>query len=222
MLHNEVVSGRDSNCLNDITKVLHVSSAKSSSHTPTNQDELEMLANYDFENHIEYEDVRFPHENDLRGNSMAFIASIVEEKVLKKINQKGYKRCTACMHVFLENEITEDSFIQYKIETSNTLPPCRSTIELIQSVDTILKIYDTQNVSFNSMLVHIMKNINLDQFYGESVFDREHDHQYELIELVIRTYMDIKSRKDCKLITRLSQSTRKRHTNLKEVHRLGQ
>lgn len=127
------------------------------------------------------------------------------------------------MHVFLENEITDDSFIQYKSENDNIVSPCKSTIELMQYVEHILKIYETQNVSFHSILAHIMKNINVNQFFHESTFNEAHDHdKHEFIELIIKCYMDIKSTEASKLITRLSQQKLKRHSNLKEVHRLGQ
>lgn len=72
------------------------------------------------------------------------------------------------------------------------------------------------------MLVHIMQSLNLSQFYGKSTFNQEHDHKREFIELIIRCYMDVKSTETCKVITRLSQLTKKRHEYLKELHRLGQ
>lgn len=224
LLHNEVVSGNGANCVNDITKALHVSSKKSHP-TPINEIELEKLSNFDFENQIDYKDLQLL-ENDnsiLKQHSMALLASNLEERVLRKLCQKGRNRCTLCMHVFLENEITDDSFIQYKSENENIVQPCKSTIELIQHVDNLLKIYETQNVSFNSILAHIMKNINAEQFYHESSFNQEHDHdKREFIGVILKCYMDIKSTEMSKLITRLSQQEQKRHTNLKEVHRLGQ
>lgn len=223
LLHNEVVSGKGSNCLNDITKVVYVPSKNSEKSISTNQTELEMLANFDFENRLVYEDLNLENNESLfKQHSMAYVASTVEEKVLRKINQRGRKRCLSCMQVFLENEITDDSFIQFKSEKSNILPPCKSTIELMQYVEHLLKRYETQNVSFNSMLVHIMQNFNMNQFYEESLFGKEHDHKREFIELIIRCYMDIKSTAMCKVITRLSQPIQKRHQYLKEVHRPGQ
>lgn len=224
LLHNEVVSGKGANCLNDVTQVLYVSSKQKSVSKPINQSEVEMLANFDFENNIDHENSQLTTDEGsiFEQHSMAYLASIVEQKVLKKLNKKGSKTCSSCLQIFVENEITDNTFIQYKSENSNILPPCKSTIELFQSVENLLKIYATQNVSFAAMLLHIMQNINIDQFYKESPFGEDHNHKREFIELTIKSYMDVKSTQMCKVITILSQEKRKRHKNLKEVHRLGQ
>lgn len=210
--------------MNDVTQVLYVSSRKRSIPVSINQSELEMLAHFDDENGIDHGNPQ-PTENDqyfLEQHSMAYIASIVEQRVLSKLKQKGSKTCSACMLVFVENEITDDKFIQYKSENSNVLPPCKSTFELIRKAEDSLIIYETQNVSMPSMLLHIMQNINIDQFYGGSAFDVDHNHKRDFIELILNSYLDIKSTQVCQVITTHSQSTRKRHHNLKEVHRLGQ
>lgn len=225
LLHNEVVSGENPNCVNDITKVLYVPSKTRTNNIFANQKELETLSNFDAENQIEHDNIQFMENNDslFKQHSMALLASRVEEKVLRKLCQKGRKSCSLCMHVFLENEITDDSLIQHNSENSNILPPCKSTIELMQYVENILKLYETQNVSFNSMLVHILRNITVHKFYHESTFNEDHDHdKREFIELIIKCYMDVKSTETSRLITRLSQGEQKRHAYLKEIHRLGQ
>lgn len=223
LLHNEVMSGKGANCVNDITKVLYVPAKSSKNVISINETELNLISNFDFENQIDIIDAYRMEigENSLKQHSMANIASELEETVLKKIMRKGKKRCSACLNIFLENEITDDSFIEYKSNISNTFPPCKSTIELMNTIDNILKIYESINVSFNSMLIHIMKSINIDRFYENSSFD-EHDHKHEFIELVIKTYMDIKSTEECKRITKLSQKTPIRHDNLKNTHLAGQ
>lgn len=162
LLHNEVVSGKGANCLNDVTKVLYVSSKKNNTSMSTNKTELEMLANVDFENQLEYGDSM---ENMLMDNneilfmqhSVAYVASTVEEKALRKLGQKGRKRCLACMRVFIENELTDDSFIQFKSEHSNILPPCRSTIELICYVDHLLERYEKQRFHLTQCLFILCK-----------------------------------------------------------------
>lgn len=223
LLHNEVMSGKGANCVNDITKVLYVPSKSIKNVISRNETELDLLSNFDFENHIDIEDANFMQigDNSLKQHSLANVASVLEEAVLKKIMQKGKKRCSECLNVLLENEITDDTFIEYKSNINNTLPPCKSTIELMNTIDILLKTYDSINVSFNSMLIHIMRIINIDRFYNNSSFE-EHNHKHEFIELVIKTYMDIKSTEECKRITKLSQKTQIRHDNLKTTHLAGQ
>lgn len=223
LLHNEVVSGQGANCLNDITKVLYVASKNSISSISTNQAELDLLSNFDLENQIDYENVHLTEnlENSLNQHSMAYVASNVEMTVLKKLSNKGRRCCSECVQVLLENDITDDSFIEYKSEISNILPPCRSTIELMVIIDNLLNKYKSQNVSFNSTVTHIMRRINKDKFYEKSSFD-QHDHKHEFIELIVRSYMSTKSIEMCKSITRLSQPTQIRHDYLKQIHRAGQ
>lgn len=221
LLHNEVVSMESANCLNDITKTLYVSSgAKNKSKFP-NQAELELLSNFDFENQIDYYEDVGKEVNSLKQHSMAYMASLVENAVLRKMINKVGNCCSACLNVFLENEITDDSFIEYKEQISNILPPCNSTIRLMETVDMLLNNYSSQNASLTSTLTHIMRKIDISKFYDKSSFD-DHDHKYDLIKLVMKTYMNIKSTEACKSITKLAQGTPIRHTNLKEVHRAGQ
>lgn len=223
LLHNEVVSGRGANCLNDITKVLYVPSKSKDSSICTNKAELECLSNYDFENQVDYADDHLMENNEdaLKQNSLAYVASILEEMVVRKTNNKGQKCCAACIQVFLENEIIDDSFIEYKSETCNILSPCKSTIKLMNTVDNLLNAYKSQKVSLNSTVTHIMLKIDKDRFYEYSSFD-QHDHKHELIELIIKTYMDLKSTEACKHITEMWQKKRIRHSKLKEIHRAGQ
>lgn len=222
LLHNEVVSGKGTNCLNDVTTVLYVPSTSKHSSICSNKAELELLSRYDFENKIDYAQIMMENnENSLKQHSLANVASILEETVLRKISNKGMKSCVACIRVFLENEITDDSFIQYKSETNNILSPCKSTIQLMNTVDNLLNAYKSPEVSLNSTLTHIMIKIDKDRFYENSSFD-DHDHKHEFIELIIKTYMDIRSREACKQITEKCQKSRIRQTKLKEIHRAGQ
>lgn len=222
MVHNEVENGVRANCFNDITKVLEVSSSSNRASSIASPDELEMLRNFDFENgEDEYLNELYQNSDILQQNSTAYIASIVEEKVIKKLTLKGRKGCMNCANVFVENEITDDIFIQFKSKNSKVIPPCKDTIVLIQNIDNLLERYESQNVTFNSMLVHISGKIDTSNFY-ESTFGSNHNHKNEFISLIIRTYMDVKSTNMCKMITRMSQDKQIRHSYLKEIHFRGQ
>lgn len=193
LFHNEVVSGEGANCINDITNVLYVSSNVSAkSAISANQAELETLSNLDFENQIDYSDLHLMNncENSLKQHSMAYQASTLEETVIRKIHNKGKNSCSMCLQVFCENEITDDMFIEYKSETSNILPPCKSTIELMNTVDNLPNIYKSHSVSFNSIMTHISQKIDIDRFYDQSSFE-EHDHKHDFIKTIINSYMDI-------------------------------
>lgn len=223
LLQNEVISGRGANCLNDVTRVLYVTSDTGKNSRSTNTAELQLLSNYDFDNQINFSDAHFMQNsgNSLKQHSVAYVASILEDAVLRKLNNKGSKCCSKCMQIFCENEITDDAFIEYKSETNNILQPCKSTIELMNTVDNLLDKYKSLNVSFNSIMTHIVQNIDQDLFYDQSTFE-QHDHKLEFLELVVNSYMNIRSVEGCKNITKMSQSNKIRHFNLKETHRAGQ
>lgn len=213
--------------MNDITKVLEVPYKKNQVVPSACPEELEMLSNFDFENEINDEIIEsisseMLSPNILQKNSTAFVASIVEEKVIKKIIQKGRKSCMECANVFVENEVTDDIFIQYKSKTTNTIPPCKDTVDLIKYVEFLLKKYELHNVTFNSMLAHITKKIDTTKYYENSTFGDSHDHKNEFISLVIKTYIDVKSTNMCKFITRISQDEQIRHKYLKLIHFQGQ
>lgn len=82
LVHNEVVSGSGANCLNDITKVLYVPSKHSDSSKLINQDELDFLSVFDYENQIDYDDAHLMDndENFLKQHSTAYLASVLENR----------------------------------------------------------------------------------------------------------------------------------------------
>lgn len=228
LLHNEVVAGRGANCLNDITTILEVSSGKkSNSSAPVDSAELEMLEHFDYQNRIDNmkcDDIQIldSNQNPLYQNSIAYLATLVEARVLNTMKQKRCKKCSECMDVFIRNEIITDSFIQFKSETTEIVQPCKSTVKLLICIETLLKGYESVNVTFSTMLAHTVRKIDATNSYENSIFDENHNHKHELITLITKTYMDIKSTSQCKLITRISQTKLIRHKNLKQIHFQGQ
>lgn len=227
LLQNEVTSGRGANCLNDITKILEAPTRRRKSEKNiANSAELEMLMNFDFE-HTE-EDIEFIHtepyddKDQLQLHSTAYMASIVEKKVIHQIIQRGSKACLKCIDVFTHNDIVDNSFIAFISTKTNIIPPCQSTLDIVQYIDRSLKKYGSKNFSFESMVTHITKTMDISRFYTSSVFDENHDHYLDFIKHVITVYLDIKSRNASKLLTRLSQKKLIRHEQLKVIHREGQ
>lgn len=223
LVHNEVMIGKAANCSNDITQVLEVSSRKKQEAPSACPAELQMLSDFDLGRETDDQENELIQNSDvLQRNSTAYVASILEERVIRKIIQKGRRGCLECANTFVENEITDDMFISFKSKTTNVIPPCQNTIDLIKKVDSLLRIYESQDVTLNSMLAHILGKINLTEYYTKSIFGNEHDHKNEFISFVIKTYLDLKSTDMCKFITRMSQDKQIRHTLLKEIHREGQ
>lgn len=96
LFHNEVTSSEGSNCQNDVTKILSVSSNKKSNPIEPDATELQLLGNYDFESifldqftvHDESTEKSTPK---LHENALAYIAGVVEVKVIQKISKKKEK-----------------------------------------------------------------------------------------------------------------------------------
>lgn len=230
LVHNEITTSTSSNCTNDITKILQVSS-KREKKLSANQADLQILEDIDesvvVQNQIEYlNDSAFKigeeFETQLQEHSKAYLASLVEAAVIQKIKNKKSKGCFQCINVFSENEITTDNFIDFLSKKQTILEPCKSTLDLINTVEVFLQNYTSVDASFQCVLNHIIEKIDISQLYVSSEFGEIHDHKKDFVRIIIDVYLDIKSMRLSKLMTRLSQDKLLRHTYLKELHRYGQ
>lgn len=234
LFQNEVSCSQKSNCQNDITQILTVSSRKKNNSKPTNSEELQMLQSYDlndlfFSDEIS-DEVGFLFEGEkepiqaLKKSSLAYLSGIIEAKIIQKISRKSKNACQKCMDVFTENELTDDSFMEFLSDKSRQiLQPCKSTVKIICLVEKYLERIQTVNASFNSVTSHLLSNINLPELYiGSEWNGDDHDHKYELVKQIIQEYLDYKSIIFSKSLTTLSQKKLIRHDRLKEIHRSGQ
>lgn len=221
LFQNEVSISNFSNCQNDFTSLLTVPSRSKGTPTLVNQSELEILAAYDFEhsNDIENEAI---DNNNIENNAKAYIGSIVERSVICKMLRSGSKMCSKCINVFTGNEITEDQFMTFKAKNSNIFLPCKSTLSIIHFVDYFLDRYESVQVSFSTMVTHIVKNIDMSELYMSSEFGAAHNHNADLVECIVKAYLDRKSTDVAKVVTRLKQKKLIRHDNLKAIHNQGQ
>lgn len=226
IVHNEVTSSDAANCENDVTKILQVSSSSKNTKSSADAVELAMLSIYDdenVENQIDADENNVDESlQQLNNHSTAYLASILEAGVIHTIQQKGSKRCPQCMNVFVENNMANDVFIAFLSQSNEIRQPCISTIDLIQTMEKLLKRYDSHDVTFNSIITHIPKVTDVSSFYELSEFEGEHDHKRDLIKMMIEEYFDMKSEYMSKLMTRMSQKKLLRHDKLKEIHRAGQ
>lgn len=224
LFYNEVTSSDGSNCENDLTKILTVSSNKKRNPDCANEAELQMLRSHDFE---DIAVIQRQSSNSLYDSSIALLAGKIEKKIIEAISRKGKKRCLKCIDVFTENEIITDELMELKSNYCNVFEPCKSTLEIIHIVDMFLNRYDEENikVSYHTAVAHVFENIDLTHLYESSCddeFDDSHDHRAEIVKLIIREYMDQESMQFGKDITRLSQKKLIRHNRLKLIHVAGQ
>lgn len=239
LFHNEVNTSDFSNCQNDVTKILEVSSAAKRKPTANTVDsaELQMISDYDNNRiHVQFEE----EGTGLSLHSKAYLASELEKKVARKITLKGRKACWNCVKIFDLNEKLNDIFIDFLSQKEKITQPCKSTMYIIDVVDKILKKYDPLDISYATMLAYILSALNdtpADEhaddlndvptedvvlLYESSEFGAGHDHKFDFIKMIVETYLDMKCIAVSKLVTRCSQKKLLRHHNLKETHRAGQ
>lgn len=125
LFQNEISTSDNSNCQNDVTSILFVSSGKKNIAQSDNANYPRMLHELADED-LAYLDAENDN-NELENHSRAYLASIVEVDVIQKISRRGKKICLKCIDIFIENEITDDQFMAFKFENNNTYQPCKST-----------------------------------------------------------------------------------------------
>lgn len=220
LFQNAITSSEYSNCQNALTKILFVPSGNKVKANKDIRPEIEMLKDYDFLN----TDVVTQNITALKSHAMAYMASIVETRVVQKIVRRGQNCCLKCVEVFLENEITDDDFIEFQAEHSQMYQPCQSTFQVINDIEKHLQKYQGVQVSFEASMQHILKNIDISSYYPNSEFDDDHDasHKMDLIRLIAEAFLDGSSTDGSKILTTETKVSLVRHKRLKEIHRLGQ
>lgn len=239
LFQNEVSCSSAANCQKNLTKMLEVPFVKPKKNIP-NQTELLVLSNFasdefdpvfDYHDEGEYltneeSDDAVTDQNDeyhikvLNVHSKAYLASVLEKKVIRKIELK--EKCVRCTNVFKENEKISDKFITFLSQTKTAGQPCKSTMKIISLAEDLLKKYESVNVSFQSILVYVVEKIIVFSLYELSEFDEQHDHKYAFTKCIIETFFEMRSSLVSQQITRIKHKTLIRHKNLKEVHRAGQ
>lgn len=229
LFQNEVSSSDVANCQNDITKILELSSGMKKINLSDNVVDLQTLEACDGESDAaifcgvndEYADIN-QNQTALDDNYKAYLASVLQSKVIRKITLKGARGCVQCLNIFGENDKTNDIFIEFLSQRKNILQPCKSTIDIIRATERLLERYESQDVSFLSVVAHILKTIDMVPLYVLSNFGEQHNHKFDFIKFIIEEYLDMRCMYESKLVTRMAQKKLLRNYYLKEVHRQGQ
>lgn len=119
LVHNDIVSPKQSNCIEFAAKILTVSSHRKANQ-PQNQ---QATADDPIVDEFEFDFIN-QYTDDAHSHSLAFKASMLESKILKAKKSKELVKCENCVDAFVENELLEDSFIRFKSITSDYLQGC--------------------------------------------------------------------------------------------------
>lgn len=183
---------------------------------------------------IGFEDIIRESIGKFDEHSSAFIASEIEDKLIKTMNRCHKKNCVECIQVFEENEKVDDDFLTLKSLTSKIRKPCNSTVHIIKVIDKIceiLSIHKTLHCEnmFESVLKSALQILESEKLYTNSnfVIHKKKEagfmsHKDTFICKVANEYMILKSRKIGARISEEKQGKYIRHNNKKRVHEAGQ
>lgn len=162
---------------------------------------------------------------DAHSHSLAYMATVLESKILKAKPTRPILKCTDCVAVFIENEMIEDSFFRFKARKTNMMQPCKSTFEICKYVDSFLKSCEGKTVSYQNVALKILRNLPFGTLYTMSDFEKhpgENGHKYELVKKVVEIYIHMKSVHIAKCFTLKSHDAPIRHHYKKVVIEHGQ
>lgn len=184
-----MVSSNKSNCIDLGTKILTVSSNRPRQQKPIAYDGEEFddfFSGDDYEECFQIDQ----YVDDAHSHSLAYMASVLESKIMKAKPTRPILKCSDCVAVFIENELIEDSFIRFKARKTNMMQPCKSTFEICKHVDTYVKSCERKSANYQTVAMKILQNLPFETLYANSDFQKhpgEHgrNHQYELVKKVV-------------------------------------
>lgn len=215
-------SARKCNCILNSTSVLTVSSAQ----MPSNQT-LHPFVNEVTDVEIEsdkYFELLNREVEPYAEHLQAFVASTIQENIMRQIVKKSKSACQCCLRIFDENPKAHDSFIAKKNQTKSLAQPSLSTITIVKTANVVFELLKSHAyVEFHCMAKAIFKQLDIEQLYSSSSFDfhqsssvsiDEFTHKEQFIYQVLSEYMHIKSRRIGKRITIEEQNDRVIRRNL--------
>lgn len=213
LVFNEITNSEFSNCIQDTTGILTISSR----HSKENQPPIEMLqSDKTLENRNSNEDVT-------RNHSDAYMASKIEVAVVKSILRRGQNKCTSCINILTENETIHDSLINMKSQNENIIQPCISTVTIVQTARNIMDTMQGISIKYCDVLNQILSAILHDNLYEISSFvDHPTDHKYELVKLIVETYLKLESSRVADNLTIATKGRLIRRVLVKQIHYAGQ
>lgn len=228
---HQITASESSNCMNndfEFLGVLNASSRKNAKAIQTNENNNTFYDEEDYLDEVYLEDqvADGPFSRYFDDHIAAYSAAVLEKCI---IEGRWYSplKCEKCLHVFSEDEIVEDEFVNKKMQTLQIKGPSRSTTEICRQVDISMRKfnYDPANDQIHT---DVMMNLDIEQLYWMSDF-RSHpestpkkDHKLQLIKLIVE--MSIKKQQDyiCKRNTLSQHDEFIRHKLKKLVHFKGQ
>lgn len=236
LIFNGIQGSEIGNCIINDTNILTVSSRKPPQLPKDNfiLPDNTLLDDADDMAFIQNSDGRILLQPELseikyREHKRAYLASLTEIELCKTMKRCHNISCADCLNVFTENTTTQDSFIKLTNESKTMPQPCKSTLQIINTIEQTLENLPNRFISFRDTYNIILTKIDLNELYDASEFN-EHNypisspisHKQSFVGAVVEKCLSIKSKYIGDRLTLDTQGEYIRQKNLKEVHRRGQ
>lgn len=111
-----------------------------------------------------------------------------------------------------------------KAKTNEISQPCKSTVQILHTVDDTLQQLGDQTVDYATALNTILHHLDIEDLYCSSDFKKHTgtDHKHDLIVSIVEKYLNIKSKSIEDSLTRFNQSKPLRRILIKHLHSAGQ
>lgn len=219
LIHNEVKSSADANCLIlDETTILTASSKKAPSEE-IYDDQNEIIEDFDFdESPLDILDSSIPE-------IVKYVAGFVESRLIKSIN------CNQCLESLNKCEADQSNFITLKSKGGLRFPR-RDTTKVCETVHKIINLIKSENKILNKNIFQIITINSLNKLDLNNLF-REFDqhildcdimdnHKYIFIKKIIEFYVKINLFHIAKTKSLNQHKQYIRHSLSKKIHFLGQ
>lgn len=166
----------------------------------------------------------------------AYIALCIEEKFIQNTRQHKYK-CSKCANILLaSDDKIHDDLLALKEELDGIInQPSSSTLKIVIFANAVMKMIFDENQKGNNMNAicnAINENIDIDDLYEnfdlghngveETIGNQDRTHKIEFINILIKTYMTMKSQNIGKKISDAQRGELIRHKKKRAVILRGQ
>lgn len=133
----------------------------------------------------------------------AYVASVLEKKVVPNILTRSRSVCQECANVFNKNPRIYNSFVAKKNQKTPCVQPCSSTMDIVVAGHTVFQRLESHGyVEYNSAAKTLFNNLDIDSLYCSSDFDTHQNqdnglhaltHKEDFVSNVVQEYLNMKS-----------------------------
>lgn len=145
--------------------------------------------------------------------TIAYLAKIIEDKILNDIRSKCQECSKIVRHIFMEQDSVQH--VQRRAR--------QSTVDIGQVCNDLLRIHSFKiDFSYAELLRFINESHYSMDLFPEADFDHNHEHKSDLIQLIVEEFVRLRATYIAKKISLNEKKKMLRRKNLKSVHQAGE